>query len=200
MTPRKTGTMHEAVADARNSLPGGAHRLVDSTCSLRSAWFPVSAEPSFEEHLLSDHGALHSNNPVAREFDEEVNALVDAIAARSDSRSLKQVAADGGREAMLAAAAERMDHRPMALALWDRHGAPVRLRGDMVFRIVSPQDVMGDPIIRSYPAHWYVAEVSVKTAELTQHLKRVTTSLTRWRVASAVLILFLVLISWLSAH
>jgi hypothetical protein len=197
MTHSKTGAMPALVAAARNALPGGDDRLVDSTCSLRNAWFPVDVEPSFEEQMLSDHGALHSKNPIAGEFDEEVNALIQAIASRSDSRSLEQVKAEGGEEAMLIAAEDRMGRRPMALALWDRHGAPVRLRGDTVFRVVSPRDVMGDPIIRSYPAHQFVTQVSVRTAELAQHLKETKSSLARWRVTSAGLLFLLALIAWL---
>ena len=186
----------DVVTEARESLARGLERLVASNCSLRHAWFPLETTPSFEEQLLSDHGALHRGDPIAAEFEQEVSALIEAIARRSDQRSLKDIDSQEGEKAMLNAATERMGTRPLALNLWDMHGAPVRLKGSLVFRIVSPTDVMGDPVIRACPAERYVTEVSVKTAEMTCALARLRAAVVRWRFVAAGLMGLIVLLLW----
>lgn len=196
MAKRTEPQMPDTVTEACESLPRGSERLVASSCSLRHAWFPVETTSSLEEQLLSDHGALHCGNPVAAEFEEEVSALIGAIARRADQRSLKEIDSQEGERAMTNAATERMGRRPLALSLWDMHGAPVRLKGSLVFRIVSPNDVMGDPIIRVYPAERYVTEVSVKTAEMTCALTRLHAAIARWRTIVAGLLGLVLLLLW----
>jgi hypothetical protein len=197
MANRTQVEMPDVVTEAREALARGSERLVASNCSLRDAWFPIGTTPSCEEQLLSDYGALHRGNPIAAEFEEEVSALIEAIARRSDQRSLKEIDSHEGEKAMMSAATERMGRRPLALNLWDMHGAPVRLKGSHVFRVISPNDAMGDPIIRAYPAERYVTEVSVKTAEMTCALARMRTALFRWRIAAAGLLGGIVLLLWL---
>jgi hypothetical protein len=188
--------MHPIASEARASLANGHMRLVESTASLRDVWFPTSTEPAFGEQMLSDYGALHRDSSIAKEFEAEVSALIEAIVRHDDPRSLQEIDATEGSEAMHRAAEKRMNRRPAALAIWDVHGAPVRLRKDFVFRIVSPRDVMGDPIIRTYPAEKFVSEASVKIAELEFALRQAQRSITRWRISVAIFGIMLAVLVW----
>lgn len=198
MNDRIGHELRELVSEAREGIAGGEHRLLVTRCDLQHCWFPVATQLGVRDQVLSDYGVVNeSDKNVAKEFKEEVSALIAAIARQGDSRSLKEVEEQEDADAMAEAAWERMDRRPAALEPWDHCGAPVRLRGDRVYRIVSPRDVMGAPTIRSYPAVLYVSQVSVRTAELQEDLRLTRPSLVRWRLIAAVLLILIAALSWL---
>jgi hypothetical protein len=89
-----------------------------------------------------------------------------------------------------------MNRRPVALAIWDMHGAPARLRGNVVFKIVSPRDVMGSPVIRTYPAENFVTEAAVKIAELQSALRQAELAKTLWRTTTVILAATVGALSW----
>jgi hypothetical protein len=84
-----------------------------------------------------------------------------------------------------------------ALGIWDKIAIPIRRRGDLVFRILAPRDVMGSPIVEALPVDHYIRGVSVKTAEDAASINHLTEMLNRWRNTSIVLgAILALLLAW----
>jgi hypothetical protein len=68
----------------------------------------------------------------------------------------------------------------------------------MVFRIWSPRDAMGTPIIQALAIDDYVRGTSIQTARAAVELAVLAKSRDRWRMAAAILglVLLVVLITW----
>ena len=64
---------------------------------------------------------------------------------------------------------------------------PVRRRGEQVFRILAPRDVMGSPIVQTLHVDHYIRGVSIKTAEDAAYIGGLTKKVSRWRLTSLVL-------------
>ena len=85
-----------------------------------------------------------------------------------------------------------------ALSIWDQIGIPIRLRGDIVFRIWAPRDVMGSPIIKALPIDVFVNGVAEHTVSDRIEIKRLKKNIDRWRVATIILavVIALRIASW----
>jgi hypothetical protein len=123
------------------------------------------------------------------EFEEAFYEEVGAIHGLLDNANQTRGLAESQEE--LAGAQRRirnsLNTRADALGVWDKIAIPVRRRGDSVFRIFAPRDVMGSPIIQALHIDQYIRGVSIKTAEDAACIARLTRRLERWRLTSLAL-------------
>lgn len=80
-----------------------------------------------------------------------------------------------------------LNRRAEAMSLWDRLAVPVRVKGDVAYRIWAPRDVFGTPIVHSVPLQLFVAGVCQKTAEDHVAILQFKEQLARWRTGALVL-------------
>jgi hypothetical protein len=129
---------------------------------------------------------------LSKDFFEEVSAIRDSVKEFGYKVDLAGWQKRGvkARERIW----EALNLHAEALRLWDELCFPVRRRGNLVFRIQSPRDVMGTPIIEALPVDDYVRGTSIRTARAAVELAVLAKSRDRWRVAAAILGLVLLVV------
>lgn len=172
----------------RRTLSNGEYRLVPSPASLRVSWFPDF--PSDSEQLLSDYSAGTPDPEISRDFEDEVRAFREFLEDGSPCRS--------GLDAIkLPPDADRfmsgLNRRAEAMSLWDRLAVPVRVKGNVAYRIWAPRDVFGTPIVHSVPLPLFVAGVCQKTAEDYVTILQFKEQLAKWRAGALILGVLLVI-------
>lgn len=160
-------------------LKHGNRRVVQNALALR--WFPWPDQPDFVEGLMAEMG-VSSDPPdggataLEQEFDEEVQAIRSAIEELGFEPKLadwQKGSFDAAHRLMLG-----LNMGGMAMAVWDQIGIPVRRRGNRVYRLWAPSDVMGRPMIKSMHIdawmRWFVEEFAqqqVCVGRLTRYLR-----------------------------
>ncbi len=187
-------TYEDVLVAARSKVAGAESRFADEPSPFRATWWP--GVPTFEQELLSDYGVESSMPDLSKEFFEEVSAIRDSLKELGHKGELapwQRSGLEAGKRMM-----EGLNRHAEALGLWDELCFPMRRRGDLVFRIKSPGDAMGTPIIQALSLDGYVRGVTVQTARAAIEIAALTRSRDKWRVAAAVLglILLLVLVTW----
>ena len=147
-------TYEQFITAIRSKLEDDGTRIADAPWSSRETWWPETTD--FGQELLSDYGVPSSFPEIERAFNDEVGAIRDLI---------KEKVAGGTAETARQRVLMGLEHHTAALRSWDEIAIPVRRRGDLVFRILSPRDVMGGPIIQTLHVDHYIRGVSIKTAE-----------------------------------
>lgn len=166
------------VARLRAALPDGELRFLCSSSPLSLTWFP--SQPTDLQLLLSDHSAPDVDEPeeediLRLEWRNEIGAItkvLEEVDARDPSfdQSTPEARFDAG-----------LDRRARALSIWDAYGVPLRLRKNVVFRIVSPRDLLGDPIVLGVPLPFFVVAMSAKTAHDSRSVVQLQRARLRWR-------------------
>lgn len=144
------------------SFPDGNNRFANSKVSLQFTWFPLIED--FNDSLLSSYGVTEDiNDEILSEFYTEIKIIND-ILSRLD---IKPKLADWQKSN--SEAVQNLYHglnrNTMAFSIWDSYALPLRLYGERVYRIWTPHDVMGSPIIKSIPLRHFVQLTALKTAE-----------------------------------
>lgn len=180
------------VATLRASLPDGELRFLRSSSPLRLTWFPL--EPSQLQEFLSDYNTPDVDEPeeediLRLEWRNEIVAITKILEEiDAHDPTLDQSTAEARFDAGL-------DRRARALNIWDAYGIPLRLRKQNVFRIVSPRDALGDPVILGVPLSAFIVAMSAKTAHDSRAIARLTRAYRRWRFLTLTLgLVFLALL------
>ena len=144
------------------SFPDGNNRFVNSKVSLRFTWFPFIED--FNESILSRYGVTEDvNDEILSEFYTKTKIINEILLRfnikpklsdwqKSDSEAVQNLYYGLNRNAM-------------AFSIWDSFAVPIRLHGENVYRIWTPQDVMGSPIIKSIPLRHFMQLTALKTSE-----------------------------------
>jgi len=154
-------TFEQIIAAARSKLENGKARIADAPCPFRATWWPGT--PGFEQELLSDYGLPTPVPELEEAFRDDVGAIRESLKEVGHIPALAgwQRGSRGVARTMMMSLNTQAD----ALGIWDEIGIPVRRRGDLVFRILAPRDVMGSPIVQALHVDDYIRAVSTKTAE-----------------------------------
>jgi len=186
-------TYGQVIEAVRGKLNCGAERIADSPAALRWSWWPT--EPDIQDQILSDYGAATDYSEIENEFQSEVAAIRESLKSLGHDTRLANW--QKGSSSKVAPLWTGLNRSADALALWDHFGMPVRRRGNLVFRIWAPREVMGGaPIIKALPLDLYIPAVTQKTAVDAAEIARLQTGLSRWRgVSAAVGMALLILIA-----
>lgn len=188
-------TYESVIIRVREKLHCGPKRISDAPTAFRWSLWP--SRPDLQDELLSDYGVDTGFSALENEFREEIQAIRETL----DELGHGPEIADGQKSAMGA------EHKMMkslnqvaeALSIWDQIGVPIRRRGDAVFRIWAPRDVMGSPIIKALPIDTFLNCVAEQTASDRIEIERVKTSMEKWRVAATILAVLIALgvVAWI---
>jgi hypothetical protein len=93
-----------------------------------------------------------------------------------------------------------MNQRAVALDVWEQIAFPLRRRGDIIYRICAPREVLGGtPIVDAVATDEFIRGVSSATARYAQELARLRRRLRMWRLSGAVtgaVLVLLFVIRW----
>ena len=176
-------TFERIISAARSRLEDGDARIADAPCPFRATWWPGT--PGFEQELLSDYGMPTAVPEFEKSFYDEIGAIRESLKDAGHTPALAgwQNGSTGAARSVMIGLNTQAD----ALGIWDEIAIPVRRRGDLVFRILAPRDVMGSPIVQALDIDHYIRGVSIKTAEDAACTSRLTKRLSHWRLTSFVL-------------
>jgi hypothetical protein len=180
----------DVLAAARSRVGVPESRFAEEPQPFRATWWPGA--PTLEQQLLSDYGVESPMPDLSKHFFEEVSAIRDSLKELGHKVQLagwQKSGLEAGERMM-----EGLNRHAEALGLWDELCFPLRRRGDLVFRIQSPRDAMGTPIIQALPVDDYVRGTSIRTARAAVELAALAKSRDRWRVAAAILGFVLLLV------
>ena len=130
-------------------------------------------------------------------FSEEVKAIRESLRDTGDEPELTewQKGSTGAARNLWISTNIQAD----ALEFWEVIALPVRRRGDLIFRILAPRDVMGSPIIQILNVDDYIRGVSIKTSEDKIRITQMEKKLGNWKLISfaiGIVTLILVAVAW----
>jgi len=139
-----------------DNLPNGEQRFILSEYPFNYSCIGVYQKPHFSERLLSDSGVSTGNKEIEKEFNEEIELLEKFIEEADIKIDLADWQSDS-RIKDMEKLYKVVNRTAFAIQLWDWYAIPWRYRNDLIHVIYSPNDVMGTPIIHSFPAQEFLA-------------------------------------------
>jgi hypothetical protein len=131
-----------------------------------------------------------------KEFYEEIKAIretLDELGHEPELADWQKSSIDAGRKMM-----SSLNQGVTAQDIWDQIGVPIRRRGDIVFRIWTPGDVFGSPIIKESPIDLFVNGLVKKTSSDRIEIERLKKTMDKWRSATIILAVIIAfrLLAW----
>lgn len=196
MKPESNVTYEDIINRVRAKLGCGAERISNAPAPFRWSWWPY--EPDIIAQLLSDHGLDTEFPDLEKEFYEEVRAIRETL----DELGWEPISPRMRRNhpkrhstielpASFFAFQKEIDLHATALILWQEIAVPIRRRGEFVFRIWPPRDLMGSPIIQVLPLSTFLVNVVRQSAEDRREAYHLKDQLGKWK-AGATILAFLV--------
>ena len=188
----------QIITAVRSRLEGGQERIADAPCPFRETWWPEI--PDFQTKLSSDMVVQPSSELekwIYEVFSEEVKAIRESLRDTGYEPELAewQQGSTGAARNLWTSTNIQAD----ALGFWEVIALPVRRRGDLIFRILAPRDVMGSPIIQIHNVDDYIRGVSRKTSKDKIRIIQMEKKLGNWKLISfaiGIVTLILVAVAW----
>ncbi|MBP9019441.1 MAG: hypothetical protein WBJ37_06625 [Bacteroidales bacterium] len=147
------------IEEAIKKLKNGENRLTVSNYPLKYAFLNGLDTPDISEMLYSDYGMPSENKDIEADYFEEITLLEKMIA----DANVPIYPADRKKGAKIESAEkifEGLNRRAFAMLLWNWYAIPWRYKNKKIHVIWSPQDIMGTPIIHSYPLDFFLSYFS----------------------------------------
>ena len=168
------------IEEAIKKLKNGENRLAVSDYPLKYACLNGFNTPDITERLSSDYGMPSDNKDIAADYFEEITMLEKML---SDVDVPTDLAIWQKRTKIKSA--EKMykglNRRAFAIQLWDWYAIPWRYKNNAVHVIWSPQDIMGTPIIHSYPINYFLTYFSFTLEKQAENIIKVMKRLGLWK-------------------
>jgi len=176
-------TYIEIINRVREKLDCGPNRIADQPGPFPWCWWPSA--PGFANQLNSDYGMESGVPELEKEFHAEVEVIREALDQLGHEPTLT------GWQELSGAPTRRLmrslDQAVTALTIWDAIGVPIRRKGDIVFLIRAPRDVLGSPCISAMSVDSYLGAVTEKTATDRVEIEALKKRLDLWRTGAIVL-------------
>lgn len=171
--------MSSVIEEAIHRLPDGELRFfvkdypVSHAC-LTDLWYPNESE-----WLSSDYGLPSGEKKVEEEYFEEIKLIQEILVEEDIPIQLSgwQKSDEEHAERMM----KGLNRRAYAIQMWDWYAIPWRLRDEAVYVIVSPNDVMGTPIINRYDVNDFLFAITDKTVKQQKQKDKLHRKLFFWK-------------------
>ena len=144
------------IKEAIKKLKNGENRLAVSNYPLKYACLNDFTTPDFSERLSSDYSMPSGNKDVEADYFEEITLLEKMMADANVPIKL----ADWQKSELGEKMFKGLNRRAFAIQLWDWYVIPWRHKNNATHVVWSPRDVMGTPIIHSYPTDFFLTNFS----------------------------------------
>lgn len=182
----------EVARSASAKLPKGDQRLAPAPSDLRRCFWPTQI--TLENEIVSNYGTDSQHAELQTDFADEVEAIRLALREHWEESSPNDPTPDpeDSKERLL----RGIDEKAAALSVWDQIGLPLRRKGDMLYHLTAPRDVMGKAIIRQMAVDEFLNFVAYETAETRIEIERLTRHLAAWRLAAIVAVVAVAFLMW----
>jgi hypothetical protein len=141
---------NEIIQYVRKKLNCGADRITTDPYFSRNNWWPQPLD--IQDKISSDHGFSVKFKEIEYEFNEEFNAILEIVRQKDPKND--------SSEDIIMRTAEQI---ATALNIWDQIGVPIRRRGDILYRIWAPEQIIGGtPIIKACHIENFIHEAERK--------------------------------------
>ena len=161
-------------------LKNGENRLAISDYPLKYAYLNGFSAPDTSERLSSDYSMPSGNKDIETDYFEEITLLEKMMADADVPINL----ADWQKGSKIKSASKMykgLNRRAYAIQLWDWYAIPWRYKNNSIHIIWSPQDVMGSPIIHSYPTDFFLTNLSSVLKNQAENQIKVLKQLSFWK-------------------
>lgn len=183
------------IEEAIRQLRDGETRLAVSDYPLSHACLNDLYKPDFEEWVLSYSETSSGNEDITKDYYEEITTIeklmVDAEVpikfadwqSKSNLESLEKIH-------------KGLNLRAYSMQLWDWYAIPWRYKNGFIHLIWSPHDIMGSPIIHSYPASYFLSNLAAKLETEFSQFQRTSRQLTIWKNLGIIILIVMGIIVW----
>lgn len=185
MPMKKKGKRHVkdfsfVIEEAIKRLPDGENRFALSDYPLSHICLKDFYAPDIAEYLKSDYGRPSSDKEIEKDYYEEISTLekimIDADVPISLSDWQTGTNSEAGKRLF-----KGINRRAYAIQMWDWYGIPWRFKDGFIHLIWSPSDVMGSPIIHSYPVENFLSNLTIKEGKHVQEIEQSNRQLNFWK-------------------
>jgi hypothetical protein len=185
--------LKHVIEEAIHRLPNGKTRLAVSNFPLSYACLSGFYGPNISERLSSDYSIPSGNEEIEKQYYEEITTIekimveIDVPIRLADWQSQSKSESD---EKMR----KEMNRRAYAIQMWDWYAIPWRLTGGSVHVIYSPHDIMGTPIIHTYPANHFLSSLADMMEKQHSQAEKLSNQLSFWKNFGIIVLVVIVLV------
>jgi hypothetical protein len=183
------------IEEAIRRLPNGRYRLRLSAYPLSHACLSGFYNPDISERLSSDYGMHSGNEEVGKEYNEEI-ITIEKIMEETQVPIKPAKWQKGSKSDTADGMYTSLNRRAYAIQIWDWYAIPWRFKNGFVHLIWSPHDIMGSPIIHSYPVSEFLGGISDNLESYFKEGDKVSRQLSFWKNLGIVLLVIVGIVLW----
>jgi len=133
--------MAAVIEEAIRRLPNGDFRLSVSRFPLSNVCLAGFGVPDIQERISSDYTMPPTNEEISKQYYEEITMIEKIMDEMNITNRLNL---------------DAFNRQAYAMRMWDCYAIPWRYHNQTVHLIWAPHDLVGTPIIRSYPVSYFL--------------------------------------------
>jgi len=166
--------MATVINEAIRRLPNGDSRFSVSRLPLSNVCLAGFEAPDIQEQISSDYSMPPTNQEIAKQFHEEITMIEKVM---DDMNITKRLNLDA------------FNRKAYAMRLWDSYAIPWRFHNETVQLIWAPRDLMGTPVIHSYPVPYFLRTLAEILDQNCAHAWKQARHLKYWQIFVLALII-----------
>lgn len=179
------------VEEAKTRIPNGEARFAVSDFPLSHTCFSFQCGPNMSEILSSNLSISSENEEIEKQYYEEIKVLEEIMVETDTPINLAEWQRGSAESVM-----KGMNLRAYAMQIWDWYAIPWRLDGETVYIIYSPQDVMGSPIIHTWPATNFFEALAKTASKQNSDLENLDKKLSFWKNFGIIILVVVAIVTW----
>ena len=172
------------IEEAIRRLPNGDLRLSMSRFPLSHMCLTGFHAPDISEQISSDYSMPSRSEEMAKQFYEEITIL-ETIMEEMNIPNRPDL--------------QPLSRKAYAMQMWDCYAVPWRSHNERIYLIWSPRDLMGSPIIHSYPVSYFLRILAEILEEHYDQAWRLTRHLKYWRIFAIFALIIIGVVVWAMA-
>ena len=184
------------IEKAIKELKNGENRLAVSDFPLKYACLHGFSTPDISERWSSDYSMPSGNKDIEADYFEEITLLEKLM--KDVNVPINLADWQKGTKIELAEKMYKgLNRRAFAIQLWDWYAIPWRYKNNTIHVIWAPQDVMGTPIIHSYPADFFLTNLSSILERQSESQTKILRQLNFWKNFGIIAIIIFTIFLWI---
>lgn len=169
------------IEEAIRRLPNGDLRLSVSRFPLSHVCLAGFCAPDISQRISSDYSMPSANEEIAKQFYEEIT-MIEKIMEEMNIANRPELQA--------------LNRKAYAIQMWDCYAIPWRFHNETVHLIWSPHDLMGSPIIHSYPVSCFLRALAEILEKHYNQAWKQARHLKYWRIFAILVLIIIGFVLW----